>query len=142
MNDTPFKERYQRIPPHQYEEVKKHLKEMIEIGAIQKSASPWDSVVVLVRKKDGSPRFYINLRKLNARAIKDAYNLPSIEDSLDCLNGVQIFTSLDLKSGYWLIEFCQMRVFLLLLLLLDHWNFMNVHACLLVSQMHLQLLSN
>ena len=32
---TPFKERYQRILPHQYEEVRKHLQEMLDIGAIQ-----------------------------------------------------------------------------------------------------------
>ena len=37
----PFRERYRRIPPHQYEEVKNHLKEMLEIGAIRKSQSPW-----------------------------------------------------------------------------------------------------
>ena len=54
---TPFKERYRQIPPHQYEEVKKHLKEMLEIGAIRRSNSPWASAVVLVRKKDGSLRF-------------------------------------------------------------------------------------
>ena len=48
LNDyTPFKERYRRIPPHQYEEVKKHLKEMLEIGAIRKCNIPWASVVVL-----------------------------------------------------------------------------------------------
>ena len=46
-----FKERYRCIPPHQYEEVKQHLKEMLEIGAISKSKSPWASAVVLVRKK-------------------------------------------------------------------------------------------
>ena len=52
LNDyTLFMERYRRIPPHQYEEVKKHLKEMLEIGAIRKSNSPWASAVVLVRKK-------------------------------------------------------------------------------------------
>ena len=62
LNDyTPFKERYRWIPPHQYEEVKKHLKEMSEIGAIRKSNSPWASVVVLARKKDGSLRFCIDL---------------------------------------------------------------------------------
>ena len=62
----PFKDRYWQIPPHQYEEVRKHLNEMLEIGAIRKSNSPWASAVVLVRKKDGSLRFCIDLRKLNA----------------------------------------------------------------------------
>ena len=49
----PFKERYRRIPPHLYEEVKNHLKEMVEVGAIRRSFSPWASAVVLVRKKMG-----------------------------------------------------------------------------------------
>ena len=56
-NYTPIKDRYRRIPPHQYEEVRKHLKEMLDIGAIGCSKSPWASPVVLVRKKDGSLRF-------------------------------------------------------------------------------------
>ena len=47
---TPFKEWYQRIPLHQYEEVKKHLHEMLEIGAIYKSTSPWASPIVPVSK--------------------------------------------------------------------------------------------
>ena len=101
---TPIKDRYRRIPPHQYEEVRKHLKEMLDVGAIRRSNSPWASPVVLVRKKDGSLRFCIDLRKLNARTIKDAYSLPHIEDALDSLNGACIFTSLDLKSGYWQVE--------------------------------------
>ena len=101
---TPIKDRYRHIPPHQYEEVRKHLKEMLDFGAIRRSDSPWASPVVLVRKKDGSLRFCIDLRKLNARTIKDAYSLPRIEDALDSLNGACIFTSLDLKSGYWQVE--------------------------------------
>ena len=103
-NYTPIKDRYRRIPPQQYEEVRKHLKEMLDIGAIRRSNSPWASPVVLVRKKDGSLRFCIDLRKLNARTIKDAYSIPRIEDALDSLNGACIFTSLDLKSGYWQVE--------------------------------------
>ena len=103
-NYTPFKERYCRIPPHLFDEVKNHLKEMIDVGAICKSNSPWASAVVLVRKKDGSLRFCIDLRKLNARTIKDAYSLPRIDETLDCLGGPMIFTSLDLKSGYWQVE--------------------------------------
>ena len=100
----PIKDRYHRIPPHQYEEVRKHLKEMLDVGAIRRSNSPWASPVVLVRKKDGSLRFCIDLRKLNARTIKDAYSLPRIEDALDSLNGACIFTSLDFKSGYLQVE--------------------------------------
>ena len=61
-------------------------------------------MVVLVRKKDGSLRFSIDLRCLNACTIKDAYSLPHIDETLDCLGGACIFTSLDLKSRYWQVE--------------------------------------
>ena len=74
---------------------------MLKIGAIRKSVSPWASLVVLVRKKDGFLCFCIDVQKLNSRTIRDAYSLLQIEESLDCLNGACIFTSLDLKSGYW-----------------------------------------
>ena len=104
-NYVPFKERYRRIPPHQYEEVHKHLDEMLRMGAIRRSNSPWASAVVLICKKDGALRFCIDLRKL-----KDAYSLPRIEDSLDVLNGSCIFTSIDLKSGYWQVELDEMSI--------------------------------
>ena len=92
----PIKDRFRRIPPYQYEEVQKHLKEMLDVGAIRRSNSQWASPMVLVRKKDRSLRFCIDLRKLNARTIKDAYSLPC--------NGACIFTWLDLKSGEWQVE--------------------------------------
>ena len=60
--------------------------------------------MVSVHKEDGSLQFCIDLRKLNNRTIKDARSLPRIEDSLDCLDGATIFTSLDLQSGYWQVE--------------------------------------
>ena len=49
-------------------------------------------------------RFCIDLRRLNAQSIKDAYSLPCIDETLDCLNGAVWFTSLDLKLGYWQVE--------------------------------------
>ena len=104
LTPKPFKERYRRIPPHLYEEVKNHLQEMVEVGAIRRSFSSWASAVVLVRKKDGGLRFCINLCKLNNRTVKDGYSLPRIRDTLDCLHGAVWFSMLDLKSGYWQVE--------------------------------------
>ena len=103
-DDTPFKEPYRRIPPGLYEEVRQHLKEMIEAGAIQPSKSPISSNVVLVRKKDGSLRFCIDFRKLIGRTVKDAYTLPCIDDTMDTLLGAKYFWKLDLRSGYWQVE--------------------------------------
>ena len=77
---------------------------MLDVGAIRPSNSPWASAVVLVWKKDGKLRFCINLQKLNARTIKDAYSLPRIDKTVDCLNGAEWFSSLDLKLGYWQVE--------------------------------------
>ena len=62
---TPFKEHYWYIPPHMYDDMRAHLQEMLDIGAIWKSHSPWASTVVLVWKKGGSLRFCIDLGKLN-----------------------------------------------------------------------------
>ena len=104
---VPFKEAYRRIPPQMYDEVKTHLQEMLDLGAIRPSNSPWASAIVLVRKKDGRLRFCIDLRKLNNRTVKDAYSLPRIESILDSLGGAQIFSTLDLKAGYWQVEMAE-----------------------------------
>ena len=100
----PFKDRHARIPPSQFEPLRKLLKNMEEVGAIRKSNSPWSSSIVLVKKKDRNLRFCIDLRKLNARMVKDAYALPRIEETLDYLAGSKWFSVLDLKLGYWQVE--------------------------------------
>ena len=67
VNDpVPFKEQYRHIPPGMYDEVKVHIQEMLDVGAIRPSNSPWASAVVLVQKKDGKLWFCIDLQKLNA----------------------------------------------------------------------------
>ena len=90
-----------------YDEVKTHIQEMLDLGAIRHSNSPWSSAIVLVRKKDGRLRFCIDLRKLNNRTVKDAYSLPRIETLLDTFLGSTIFTTLDLKAGYWQVEMAE-----------------------------------
>ena len=95
-----FKKHYRWIPPHMYDDVRVHILEMLDIGAIQKLHIPWPSAVVLIWKKDGNLRFCIDLRKLNNWTFKDAYLLPHIDETLDSLQGCQWFSSLDLKLGY------------------------------------------
>ena len=77
-DQQPFKEKYGRIPSHLSEEVKQHLQEMVEVGAIRRSFSPWASAVVLVRKKDGGLRLCIDLRKLNNRTVKMGMHYPEL----------------------------------------------------------------
>ena len=62
------------------------------------------SPFVQVNKKNGTTRFCVDYRKLNNVTIKDAYPLPRIDDSLAQLSGMIYFSTLDLNSGYWLLE--------------------------------------
>ena len=84
-----------------FEEVREHIKEMLDADAIRESQSPFSSNIVLVRKKDNSLRFCIDFRKLKNRTVKDAYSLPRIEETIDSLSGAKYFSKLDLRSGYW-----------------------------------------
>ena len=101
---TPFKERHRRIPPAMVQSVQEHLKEMLDLGVIRPSNSPFASNVVLVKKKDGTLRFCIDLRRLNNNTIKDSYALPRTEETFAALHGSCIFSTLDLKSSYWQVE--------------------------------------
>ena len=103
-DDETFKERHRRIPPHLYEEVREHIRDMLDANVIRPSTSPYASPIVLVRKKDGKLRFCVDYRKLNSKTVKDAHALPTIDETLDCLVGAKYFSSLDLKSGYWQVE--------------------------------------
>ena len=106
-DDHPFKERHRRIPPGMLQQVREHLRQMLDSGIIRPSQSPWSSEVVWVRKKDGSLRQCVDFRRLNARTIKDSYCLPRIEEILDSLAGAKYFSVLDLKSGYHQVEIAE-----------------------------------
>ena len=92
----PFKEHFRRIPPPQLDEVREHLKLMLDAGVIWPSNSPWCNAVELVRKKDGSLRFCIDFRKL-----KDSHPLPHICETLESLTGAAHYSTFDMNSGFW-----------------------------------------
>ena len=96
----PFKERFHRIPPAQLNEVRVHLKLMLDAGVIP-SNSIWCNAVVLVRKKHGSLHFCIDFRKLNSLTVKDSHPLPHICETLESLTGAAHFSTFDMNSGFW-----------------------------------------
>ena len=106
-NTAPFKEQFHQIPPPQVEEVREHLKLMLEAGAICPCNSPWCNAVVQVRKKDGSLRFCIDFRKLNSLTRKDSHPLPRIGETLDSLVGSTIYSTFDLTSGFWQVPLAE-----------------------------------
>ena len=75
---------------------------MQQSGVIQ-SSSLWSSPVVIVQKRDGTHRFGVDYRGLNAVTKPDAFLLPQISDILNQLGGVQYFSTLDLASRFWQI---------------------------------------
>ena len=74
---------------------------MQELEIICPSSSPWTSLIVLANKSNGSYRFCVDYRKLNAVTRKDVFPLSRIEDLIDKLGGSSVFTCLDAASGYW-----------------------------------------
>lgn len=98
----PVRERHHPLPPAMYKEMKKLLSGMLESGVIRESCSPWAAPIVLMRKKNGSLRFCVDYRKLNAVTHKDAFPLPRIEETLTSLTHAEWFSTLDLASGYWM----------------------------------------
>jgi hypothetical protein len=97
---TPVSVRPYRYPPAVKDEIERQIADMLSSGIVQHSHSPFSSSVLLVKKKDGTFRFCVDFRQLNAITIKSKYPVPVIEELLDELHGASWFTSLDLAAGY------------------------------------------
>ena len=74
--------------------------ELLDKRFIRPSTLPWGAPVLFVKKKDGGMRLCIDYRELNRVIIKNKYPLPRIDDLFDQLQGAQVFSKTDLRSGY------------------------------------------
>ena len=70
------------MAPAEMNELKDQLQELLSLGFIRPSVSPWGAPVLFVKKKDGSMRLCIDYRELNKVTIKNRYPLPRIDDLL------------------------------------------------------------
>lgn len=100
-DSPPIKQRYYPVSPKKQQLIDEELTRMLEQDIIEPSSSGWSSPVLLVPKKDGSYRFCIDYRRLNAVTKRDAYPIPYVAAILDRLRNAKYLSSLDIKSAYW-----------------------------------------
>jgi len=100
----PLSQQPYRVSPVKQEAIAKEVAKLKALDCVEDSTSPWASPVVLVSKPDGSWRFCVDFRNLNAHTVRDVYPLPRIQDTLHLLGGNSYFTTLDLLSGFWQIS--------------------------------------
>lgn len=82
------------------QELTKQVKDLLDKGFIRKSSSPYNSPILFVRKKDKTMRMCVDFRLLNNETIKDRFPLPKIDELISKIGKAQIYSKLDLMSGY------------------------------------------
>eukprot|EP00253_Pinus_taeda_P033610 PITA_33610 len=88
-----------RHPKAYQDEIERAIQELLALGHIRPSTSPFASSVVLV-KKDGTLRMCINYRALNKKTLKNRHPIPKIDELMDELRGARFFSKVDLRSRY------------------------------------------
>lgn len=98
--ERPVRQPLRRQPMTLLPVIDEQVEQMLQQQIIEPSRSAWASNVVMVRKKDGTARFCVDYRAVNAKTRKDAYPLPLISESLDTLGGGCWFSTFDLRARY------------------------------------------
>ena len=103
-SDQPVRSRPYPVPYSLRESLKKDITDMMTMGVIRESSSPYASPVVVVKKKDNTNRICVDYRKLNKLTVFDPEPMPTAEHLFQKLNGDKYFTRIDLSKGYWQIS--------------------------------------
>ena len=93
-----------RMTPLYLEELRRQLNELLDVGYIHPSKSPYGALVLSQKKHDGFLRLCINYWALNKITIKNKYPIPHIDDLFDQLGNARYFTKLDLRSGSYQVH--------------------------------------
>ena len=103
-SDQPVRSRPYPVPYSLRESLKKDITDMMKMGVIRESSSPYASPVVVVKKKDNTNRICVDYRRLNKLTIFDPEPMPTAEHLFQKLNGDKYFSRIDLSKGYWQIS--------------------------------------
>lgn len=103
-NETPITHRPRRLPFPERKIVDDQVTKWLADGIVEPCSSEYSSQVVVVKKKDGTPRVCIDYRALNKNIVKDNYPLPLIDDILEKLEGVTTFSKIDLRNAFFHVE--------------------------------------
>ncbi|KAL1269230.1 hypothetical protein QQF64_031519 [Cirrhinus molitorella] len=102
-DSKPIHQHAYRVPEKLLLTMKQEIETMLELGVIEQSSSEWNNPIVLVPKKDGTLRFCLDFRKLNAVSKFDPYPMPRVDDLIEKLGSAKFLTTLELCKGYWQI---------------------------------------
>jgi hypothetical protein len=97
---VPFSRSPYRLAIPELQILKDRIAELIKLGHIRPSASPWGAPILFVRKKDGTLRMCIDYRALNKASVRNKYPLPRIDELFDQLTNATVFSKLDLDCAY------------------------------------------
>ncbi|KAK3100349.1 hypothetical protein FSP39_018534 [Pinctada imbricata] len=103
VTDKPVRSKPYKQTPAARQETDKQIEHMLQHDIIEESTSNYHSPVVLVKKKNGSFRFAVDFRKLNAATESMSFPIPRVDEVFDTIaeSKAQIFSVLDLASGFW-----------------------------------------
>jgi hypothetical protein len=103
---TPIAKAPYKMSPMELKELKIQLQGLLDKGYICPSISPWVCSTLFVEKKDKELRLCVDYRPLNVVTNKNKYPLPRIDILFNQLAGAQVFSKIDLRSGYHQIKIC------------------------------------
>ncbi len=98
---TMVRQRPYRVPEARRHAIKEEVQEMLRLGVMEPSRSPWSSPIVMVPKPDGTLRFWNDFRRLNEVSKFDGYPMPRVDELLDRLGRARFISTLDFTKGYW-----------------------------------------
>ncbi len=103
-NTKPIAARLRPFSTPDHRIIDEHVQQLLRLGHIVPSKSPWASNITIAHKSDGSPRVCFNYRPLNGKTIRNQYPFPNIDEIFYQLQGSTIFTKIDLRNAYHLLR--------------------------------------